>query len=261
MSTWTIVLAQGTGEQALAETLARAQAFAPDERTWLMTHRAHQDEAARALAATFGVRHVEQAFDRGTTPAITIATLAILRQDPLARVVVLPAGQHVADDLSFALTVLDALASLDEDPNAALLLGADPPPEATGHAWILPIFRAGDRWPHVLDLRPPPTGAPTTLLRRSGGLLDTRILVAEAWTVADLVRTWAPAWFRALCRAEDSVAAEAAYWALPPSSFADEVLAPARDSLRMVPLGDVGWAEAAVPPPAARSPRATPLRA
>lgn len=236
----------GTGRTLLSRTLDRAERLTVAARTVVVTNRAHRDEVEAAAALHPRVEWLEEPRNRGTTPAIALAVLWILERDPTARVVVLPSDHDVADADAFVARVDEAVASLDDDPHPALVLGASPEGPVADDGWIVPVDWNGERWPRVLDFCERPSPARVASLRQRGACLNTFVLVAEAWTLALLVRRHVPAWFRALA-GRDAIRMETAYHTLPASGFSEDVLAQAQDDLRLVPLGPVGWSDIGTP--------------
>lgn len=244
----------GSGRTLLERTLDRALRLASPERVIVVTNRAHRPEVEAVAASIPAVRWVEQPRNRGTTPAITLPLLSILQEDPTGQVVVLPSDHDVADDDTFIVRVQEALESLVDDPEPALVLGAEPEGPLDGYGWMVPMFCRGERWPRVLDFCEKPTAARVDSLLRGGACVNTFVLVAEAWTLAGLVRRHAAPWFRALVAGHgDTGLVEAAYEALAASGFSEDVLSNAVDELRLVPLGRVGWSDIGTPERLARA--------
>lgn len=227
----------GSGRTLLQRTLDRALRLAPSERVLVITSRAHRGEVEQTAASLPAVRWIEQPANRGTTPAIALPVVSIIKED-----------HHVADDDAFVARVDEALESLVDDPEPTLVLGAEPEGPVDGYGWMVPMFCFGERWPRVFDFCEKPPVARVDVLLRGGACVNTFVLVAEAWTLAALVRRHAPRWFRALVAGHaDAGRLDAAYAVLPASGFSEDVLSHAVDDLRLVPLGPVGWSDIGTP--------------
>lgn len=269
--TWVIVLAGGDGRRLeavarerfgharpkqfcdfgagtlLARTLDRAARITTDERTIVVTTRAHRAFADECLDAYPLVRRAEQPRNLDTTPGILHPLLKVLEADPGARVAILPSDHHVERDWAFASVVREALGSLEEHPDDLLMIGAPAAGVEDGYGWIVPAGGVGPRWGGVATFREKPPLHEIPALAAAGALRNTFVLVARAQTLVSMVAENVPSWHEGLTSARGPADVERVYNTLPASNFSHDVLERARERLRVVPLGDVGWDDIGTP--------------
>lgn len=245
-----IVLAAGDllpsdlGVTLLDRTLARARRLVDDEGIVVVTTAAHRAEADACMARWPRVSRVEQPQDLGTLPALALAVLFILERDPHARLVVLPSGHTVNDDLGFADCLARALTNVDFYPFDLLLLGAELDGPEEGHDWILPV-KGRPGLPRLEACQDAPTAEERRELVGLGAVANTSVMVGDGWTFAELVLRLAPQWFHAIRQAlahpETPWVLAEVYARLPAADFSHNVLEKAPGSLRLAPMPRVGW--------------------
>lgn len=176
---------------------------------------------------------VARPVDCGTTPDLLLALFHVLARDLAASVVVLRADVGLPADGGVQEAVTAALMACDEGSSRVLLVGAETYPYGGAARHVRMAHARGEPWPRVIgltDVRQGPTALP------AGELVDTGILVADAWTLVDLIRARVPRWFRALRRVVWNPAEmEEAFATLEASDFVDDVLLPSVEALHVVP--------------------------
>ncbi|MEO7205479.1 MAG: sugar phosphate nucleotidyltransferase [Steroidobacteraceae bacterium] len=115
------------GGQALVhDALQRARFIAPRSRTCVIVAEKHQEYWKRQLWP-LGTRNViRQPSNRGTAIGILLAVLHIVRRDPLARIVVLPADHYVRDEVALGRSLRDAVALTTDHHSSLILVGIEP---------------------------------------------------------------------------------------------------------------------------------------
>lgn len=244
----------GEGRTLLASTIQRARNIVPEERVAVITSRAHRVLAEECLVPYPQVRRVEQPCNRETTAGILLPLLDIMEDCPSARVVIMPSDHHIQDEARFVEVVRTALLALLDDPGAVFLLGAPPDDGGEGFGWIVPNEIPGEAFPRVASFREKPALAEIPDLIAAGALRNTFVMVAHAAAITGMVQEHVPGWYDALAQGPRRPAIlDRAYGSLPPSNFSQDVLAPARDRLRVLSLGDVGWDDIGTPARLARA--------
>jgi mannose-1-phosphate guanylyltransferase len=244
-----------TGHRSLLQaTVDRIGGLVPDERTVVVVT-AEQDAAAvRQLADWPAIDILAQPSDRGTAPGLLLALTRIFQQDPMARVVVLPADHHVADATPMLRAIEQAASASRSNAGEICTLGATPDEDDPEYGWIVPgepLHRFGLRAVIRLDdaasnqRGPMPPGDP---------LWATSIVVASAtslwWLLADCFPAHVAAIEKAVHRASSPRVIirrlEAGYASLEPASY-DTALARSPSSLSVVPFGRTGWCDLDTP--------------
>jgi mannose-1-phosphate guanylyltransferase len=268
MSTWAIVLAGGDGTRLQGETTRRygyprAKQFCDfDGSGTLLDHaleraacitspfRIHVVISApwRAEAEQVLLRHpavwlLTQPRNRGTTPALLLALLAVRRLDPDADVLLMPADHHFENGSAFVGAALQALHRSAFDQAHLHLLGVTPDQPVEGCGWIVP-GPSGT----VSAFREKPAPDEVAELASAGALVNCFVIAGRAAAFLELFRQCTPGWWRTMLAAagiEDRI--EAAYAVLPASDFSRDVLERAATSLRVVPLPGSGWSDVGTP--------------
>lgn len=125
------------GERSmLQQALDRVEAAVPPERTWVVTAAEHQAEVARQLPHLPARRIVGEPVGRDTAACIALGSALILREDPEAVMVVMPADHVIEPMQEFrrALHVAEQMAL--ENPQALITFGIAPTYPATGYGYI-----------------------------------------------------------------------------------------------------------------------------
>lgn len=230
MDTWVIILQGNRACGTQCERLARE--FVSPPRTVTVG-------ATAVLRRTGGVQ-VGRPDDRGTTPDLLLGLLHVLARDLTASVVVLRSDLGLPPDIGVEQAVNAALLACEEGSAQAMLIGAEATRSSIGGRHITPVQWGEEPWPRVLNVTDSRDGRPVGK-PAEGVLVDTSVIVGEAWTLASLIHNRVPTWFRALRRAvwapEDIAPAFAA---LDRSDFLEDVLLPSVDDLHVVPALQ-GW--------------------
>lgn len=119
------------GETLLGAAVRRAAPIAGG-RVVIVTAAA-QVEATRA--AVPGVELLAEPIGRNTAPAIGLAAAVIAARDPDAVLAILPADQHIADEVGFARVLERALAAVEER-GAIATIGIAPTRAETGFGYL-----------------------------------------------------------------------------------------------------------------------------
>ena len=85
-----------TGRTLLSETFARIAPLCPPERTWVVCGRDHAGAVRSGLPDLPAAQVLVEPAARNTAPAIGLAAVRVVREDPYAVLLVLPSDHHVA---------------------------------------------------------------------------------------------------------------------------------------------------------------------
>ena len=210
-NTWAVVLAAGEGTRLSALTINSRGEFIPKQYCSVDGHGSLLQRAlarARRVAAPGRVcvivaeqhrRHwrgcawplplgnvIVQPSNRGTANGVLLSTLTIVRRDPCARIVFLPADHHVSDEPKLAIAVADALGSVTTDAATLALVGIEPDDPDPELGYILPGRVLPDGSRAVKEFVEKPHPARARELIKAGALwngLYSRRLVRRCSTV------------------------------------------------------------------------------
>jgi mannose-1-phosphate guanylyltransferase len=124
----------GHGRSLLAETVRRIRPLIPPERILVVTAE-HLVAATRVEIPDVPAEHVlAEPVGRNTAPCVGWAAARVMRHDPEARIAVLAADHHIADEAAF-LSVVER--ALDTAHGSALVtIGIPPTRPETGYGYL-----------------------------------------------------------------------------------------------------------------------------
>ncbi|WP_020468275.1 mannose-1-phosphate guanylyltransferase [Zavarzinella formosa] len=125
------------GDRTLLQaTFDRSEALVPPERFWVITSKAHRDQAIEQLPAVAANRIVGEPTGRDTAACIGLGAALIAREDPNATMVVMPADHAIEPVGEFHRALKAAEQLVDENPEALLTFGIPPAYPAIGYGYI-----------------------------------------------------------------------------------------------------------------------------
>ncbi len=130
------LLAFGDRPPLLRETVERVSGIVDAERVWVITSDRYAEEVRQMLPEVPAAQVVAEPAARDTAPAVALGVWLIQRQDPEARILVLPADHVVEPVRRFQETVQAANRLLDRSPDHLLVFGIPPRDAATGYGYI-----------------------------------------------------------------------------------------------------------------------------
>lgn len=195
---------------------------------------------------------VSQPANRGTAFGILLPLLSILRRDPHANVVFLPADHYVADEQELAAAVHHALALASAQPEILALIGIEPERDEGDFGYIVPGDPITPRARRVRRFVEKPGDEASELIRR-GALWNTFIFAARGSTLLHLFQRRMEGWSsflwgrvheagddpREFTRRLDDL-----YHTLPSKDFSRDVLTRESDNLAVVSVSSTcGWSD------------------
>ncbi|MDZ4805808.1 MAG: NTP transferase domain-containing protein [Candidatus Eisenbacteria bacterium] len=276
---WTILLAGGSGtrlcgwagpddgahipkpyrrlvhEEALIDqAVARARHLGPACRLVLVVSAEHESWWRPRRPQIPGVTWLVQRDNRGTGGAILSALSFLLIKDPEAAFTLMPVDQAIDDEENFLAGIRQGREALTRHPERTILLGSGDDGVDDGYGWIVPgeTLEPGLRGVTRFVGRAEPEEA--GILRRSGALVDTFLLVGAARTLMAQFRRASPELIERYLStlldvgpAPDSLMRRQA--ALPILDFGRWFLEPAaaRGELAVATLPPCGWADIGTP--------------
>src|SRR4051812_31735749 len=123
------------GRTMIQATVDRLGDLVAPERTWIITNRSLVAPIAEQLPQLSGRRIVGEPCKRDTAPAIGLAAMLLLAEDPDAVMVVMPADHLIRPAEAFQAAVRQAAALIIEQPQTLVTFGIKPtyPAESFGY--------------------------------------------------------------------------------------------------------------------------------
>jgi mannose-1-phosphate guanylyltransferase len=124
------------GESTMIEqTVQRLQPYIPIERQFIVTIEEQIDEFARQVPDLKREAFITEPFARNTAPCIGLSAVHLLKRDPDAVMVVLPADHRIADSKAFQETLKTACGFVEES-DGIVTIGIRPTRAETGYGYI-----------------------------------------------------------------------------------------------------------------------------
>jgi mannose-1-phosphate guanylyltransferase len=265
-ATWNIVLAATEGRRPLQafdggltpfqRTIKCITAFAPAERTVVVTSEPRADLSAQQLAPYPAVELIVQPTNRGTGPGTMLPLARVLARDPDAEVLIFPAYHQFARPGQFLEACQSALATAVAAESGVALVAVPAERPDTELGWIVPgepLARAAPRGKSVRQFVNKPDETAAWNLLACGGLWNTRIMGGRVQALWRLLERHLPRQAQVLaplriCRAEPPTALllRQLYRCLDPADLSRDVLQPAT-GLGVVCMVDAGWSDGEAP--------------
>ncbi len=132
----------GGGQSLLRDTFERLAPLVPPERVWVVTASEHARKVARELPEIDRRRILREPVGRNTAPAIHLAALAVLGEDPEATLLVVPADAWVPRPEPYRRALRAAMRAA-EGGDRLVLVGVKPTRPETGYGYIDPGSKLG----------------------------------------------------------------------------------------------------------------------
>ncbi|MGC4096291.1 MAG: sugar phosphate nucleotidyltransferase [Nitrospira sp.] len=279
-SLWAIILAGGEGERVkefarercgsaipkqfcafvgrrsmLERTIRRAQLLIPSERLVVIGTAHHDSYMLQSLGTSPPGTVLFQPANRDTAPGILLPLIHILRKDPQARVVIMPADHFVVPGYRFMRTVAMAAHVVeDQDCDSPILLAVKPDRPEPEYGWIQPGncvshgSQASIRRIEQFIEKPPRDRAEQLMM--DGWLWNTMVIVARAQALMDLAWEHMPGlarWFSLLQRfwggVHEQDYVEEVYRFIPKTNFSTSLLAARHMQSFVLPVQDIYWSD------------------
>lgn len=129
-------LSLGGDRTLLQQARDRIEAQTTPDRTWILTSAAHVEETARQLPELPRDRIVGEPCGRDTAACIGLGASLIVRRDPSAVMLVMPADHVIEPVQEFRRAIHAAERVAEEHPNALVTCGIPPTFPSTGYGYI-----------------------------------------------------------------------------------------------------------------------------
>ncbi|HEY0663983.1 MAG TPA: sugar phosphate nucleotidyltransferase [Thiobacillaceae bacterium] len=278
--TWAVVLAAGDGTRLAGLTadhqgrhvpkqfcsvhggpslfglaLERARGLVPAERVCAVVAKdhAHWWRPTAAEMAPDGL--IVQPRNRGTGNGVLLALTHILKRDPQARLIFLPADHHVLDEEALTAAMRGALEAMPPECAEIFLLGVEPDEADPELGYIIPQKTSNPDAQGVRHFVEKPSRAVAAKLIEEGGLWNSAIFAAQGQRLLEIFKQRFPANAIAIRGALDKMADPSSpSWALgylyeriSEMDFSRHILQACVSELRVIPVPQCGWSDLGTP--------------
>ncbi|MFM9959941.1 MAG: mannose-1-phosphate guanylyltransferase [Planctomycetaceae bacterium] len=123
-------------ETLIQQTVTRCHPWVPSERVFVVTNAAQVEQTREQLPQLSSDHFLVEPCGRNTAPCIGLAALELVRRDPEAVMLVMPADHVIRPIEAFRDAVERAVGLVDENPRRLVLFGVAPTYPATGFGYI-----------------------------------------------------------------------------------------------------------------------------
>lgn len=124
------------GEDTMIQaTIGRLQGLIPVERCYVVTHTRYVEKTFEQLPGLPLQNILAEPISRNTAPCIAYAAIELLKHDPDATMVVLPADHQIRNPRRFQ-EVLKVAVEKAQEPDALVTIGVEPTHPETGYGYI-----------------------------------------------------------------------------------------------------------------------------
>lgn len=240
------------GEISLVEqTRRRAQRNIRADQILFSLNRAHEKFYLGARVDCPSQR-VVQPWNQGTAAAILSCLFSIAPKDRDATVAVFPSDHYYSDENAIAEAVERAFVLSYREPEAVVLVGADPQSPPGEYGWIEPGASVGTRSDafRVRAFCEKPSPPLARFLKERGALWNTFVMVGRVTAFLEMICSALPGilkpfqQFRALRAPNEELRiSESLYDRLPSADFSRRVLSIETERLIVQRLGPVEWSD------------------
>jgi mannose-1-phosphate guanylyltransferase len=239
------------GRSLLGHTRERIAPIFDNDRVLFALARGHERYFRNELREVSNRRKIVQPTNRGTALAMAVCLEAIVREDENAVVAFFPSDHHYRNTLAFQTSVEFALATAEEYPQCALVLGAKPTYPEVEYGWIQPgrtlVDSPTNPLQRVSKFWEKPSQRRAEELLQQGCLWNTFVTVGLAGAFLELLQATVPEIARRLAVDRLESRLDEIYGAVPSLDFSRAVFS--RVPRRMLLLEDTlsGWTDLGSP--------------
>jgi mannose-1-phosphate guanylyltransferase len=275
-NTWAVVLAGGDGTRLAALTtdgqghvvpkqycsltggmtllelaIERARRVARPERSCVIVAQQHRDLWRKARAKHPADNLIVQPKNCGTAVGILLCVLTVLRRDPQAHILFLPADHHVTKEEVLAERLQAAVDAGNRHPARLMLLGTTPTAADPALGYIVPGYPSPDGTHEVERFIEKPGVVQARRLCAMGALWNTFIFAARGPALLAMLRDRLRT---IVTQMEIAIEADAGhrelaglYTQLPSIDFSREITRSAASNMRLLAVPECGWSDLGTP--------------
>lgn len=242
----------GSGQPLLRWALDRANALVPLSRVLVVVAEQHGRYWRETLSDLPRENVIVQPRNRGTAAGILLPALDIvLRRDPSARVVVLPADHFVGSEQTLCRALSSAVRAVRRPDAPLVLLGMVGEDGDHEYGWILPASGSSARLRAVRSFVEKPDAETRHGLARSGALVNSFVFAARGATLVRLYEDALPDLLRAfipvVLAGSRGEHLRELYDRIPSHDFSRVVLERSARSLGVLAVPPCGWSDLGTP--------------
>jgi len=274
--TWVVVLAAGDGKRLAGLTtdhrgrhvpkqfcsihggpslfglaLARARALVPQDRVCAVVAKAHEHWWQPMAQEMQAGNLIVQPRNRGTGNGVLLALMHILKRDPQARLIFLPADHHVLAEEKLIQAMLSAMADMPARSREIFLLGIEPDDADPELGYIIPQKAAKHDAQGVRHFIEKPSRAVAGKLIEEGGLWNSGVFAVSGDRLLELFQERYPANVLGIKSALEKMADPISpswtlsflYERIAEVDFSHQILQFHVGDLRVVPVQHSGWTD------------------
>ena len=177
----------------LAQTFDRIVNLTPPNNIWISTCESMLNLVRESLPEIIPPRIIVEPASRNTAPCIGLAAIRVLREDPTATMLVLPADQIIEPTASFRNCVRFAVELVNENPDRLITFGIKPTFPSESYGYIERGDSAGQNAFNVPKFHEKPDVQNATKYMESGAFFwNSGIFVWKAKRILDLIKKFEP---------------------------------------------------------------------
>lgn len=182
------------GRTMIQATIDRLGELTPPDRTWIITNRSLVDPIAQQLPQLDKRRIIGEPCKRDTAPAIGLAALLVLTDDPEATMVVMPADHLIQPNDAFQQAISQAATLVENNPETLVTFGIRPTYAAESFGYVERGESSHDGVFTVKKFREKPAKSVAEEYVASGNFYwNSGIFVWKARTILDALARYEPA--------------------------------------------------------------------
>ncbi len=183
------------GRTMIQATIDRLGELAPPERTWIITNRSLIAPIAEQLPQLDRKRIIGEPCKRDTAPAIGLAALLVLADDPDATMIVMPSDHLIQPDEAFQQAISQAADLVEAEPQTLVTFGIKPTYAAESFGYVeRGEAKGGAAVFEVKKFREKPAKSVAEEYLASGNFYwNSGIFVWKARTILDALARYEPA--------------------------------------------------------------------
>lgn len=243
------------GPSLFGLALARARALVPADRICAVVAKGHEQWWQPVTAEMQAGNLIVQPRNRGTGNGVLLALTLILKRDPKARLIFLPADHHVLDEDTLAQAMRTALDAMPDRSREIFLLGIEPDDADPELGYIIPQKTGKRDAQGVRHFVEKPSRAVAGKLIEEGGLWNSAIFAVYGERLLELFKERAQGNTLGIRSALDKMTDPLSpswglshlYERISDVDFSRHILQFYVGELRVVPVPNCGWSDLGTP--------------